>query len=1289
MLRGLPVRTKLLEAARDLWCRVTPFVGLQLLVVVVFLLITQWRLIENVTGCVVWANYTLPCTQVQYLTWVQWNPPLGVWRPLAGMGGLPTLPFSTTLEGATYWYPAAGLSDLIGPSEAAAWYAVLSVLFLAAAFLLWSGTVIRRRAGRFAALLLIIAGPFQLQLYGNGDYALFVAEAFTLLSIYLLYHAIHEVRRRWLFYPASFACLIVSFAQVQIFLLGFILYAAFLVLYVVPLGEGPFAARLKILGGLALRFLALPLLLCPLILPALFSPPFGLGPASSYANPLLIFRHFSATPQSVFFMLGYLWTPGTALTDYTGYAMVMSASNSTLADIWTVLTIVLLLSVWGGILLFRDRRGIAMLALALLAALFGSGTQGPLGPLNTYLYLHLAGYQEINASYFWDWMIVVPATALALGVLVERISEASALGQPSTSAPRHEAVPRGIAEALRSFLRHRPTLRPVTLRALALGLALLLLTTIVLPYTIGSQNGPVQGGTVGIQTVAYPNDYASIPGSLTHLVGSSYAGVAVFNPTRAWYLYNSSSVVPNYFYYFPTVRSPIIPSYNTAPVASGFYSYWAYEALYSNSSTYVGQLLALSGIGYLLVFYGTQPIPSYLFASYAGTNVTRVLEYQHGITRVVSSKDFAIYKDLYFTSAAASLSSFSLVAGGYSELDAMAYAGLNLSQQGVVFASDLPEGACTRYLERTSAVYTASANALEGLALACSARSTSDPVDFLSGDHTVNDGWVSSFSSEGGALGETIVEAWPSPLAVTFGRGHATSVPVTIGTCRSCRLWVLVRFAPGDGELRFDWAGSAWSVNTTQTWSGTNNSMIWVQLPFQPGPGQGALVFTSLSGWNAVGPVYVAAPETVSSWLANLSATKPVVLTQPGATLAPPNATAPGQSWYYCTLQTIESFERSSLCFQAMGSQSVDFNLTLLRGQVGTLSLLIRSTSYADLEVTSSSRPLFGFQTDDSKLSTFRMGWVRVPSGPGELSSTGNLSLRLVSGGEYLSEVIFTPDSFYGPLVPAPGGPLLTSPVIGRTPLVSGFNFTLASGGGSAQELAGNIHFQSPGNNYYLGRVTLSRTSLVRYDVAITYDVSPGLTITLDGVPMGGNGTAGPTQVNSSMYTITLGSSWTSSSLQFFTAGATAETSVNATYTITVQYGVLPVHSNLSNMERSGAWTIQPDSNGYRLSGDAASLILVRVPYYPVLTVGTSGYAIAPAFGSVDSLIIGSGNVTELTISTTVERYLLLGYEILGLTMAVWIATEYLWLRRQATQRSRKAGSKPRTSEETDPGRSP
>jgi hypothetical protein len=1226
----------------------------------------NWRLVENSAGCVTWSNYLLPCSSEQYAAWL---PLYATWLPLPGLGGPTALPFTNIIGDLTSFYPYAALSQIIGPAHAAAAYAVLASLFFAGSFILFAGSIIKDFWARIVATIALVAGPFQFQLYVNGDYVLFTAEAFVFLAIYFLWRSIRQPDHRWVYYPSSLGCLLLSLGVIQTFELGFVLYAIFLALIILLEMGSSVRQKLGRLGKLALRFLLVPLLLLPLILPAVESPPFSLNPTSSFSNPVTIFSNYSANPGAVFLGLGYVSSPGSGFVNNVGFAMIAATTSTSLAAVWLALTITLVLLVWTGVILLRDRRGIYLLGLSIGASLLGSGSQGPLGGFNTYLYLHLTGYQAVNGSYYWDFAFVVPFFALGLGVLLERVGQARAeSGRATRSGETNEPE---VGPPRLGRLPWWPSKLGRASRPIGIAVATLLVLVIVIPYSVGAQNGPNDGQTLGIQIAHYPSDYSEIPGDLSSLVGPSYAGVAVFNPSPQWNLTGAATVQSNYFLVWPTERVPDVPSYNYFPFSSALYTYWVYDQLYSNQTRYAGEFLALMGVGFLLVFYNTQPYPGYLAPWSEGVNVSQRLIYQTGIIPVVTSRSFAIYQDLYFSGSAESLDSLSLIAGGYSELNNIAYAGVNVVNQATLFASDLPPNQCANYLSRTSEVFAESANALEGLGLNCMANYSLSAGAWASGSDLTTQGWTSSYSYTAGAIGTSVVESWPTPLAVTDGGPHAANLPIDAGNCPACQIWALVRIKGDGGSLSFSWRDQSWILQTDRAWDGINNSMEWVQLPFQQVSGSGTLRITSLSGVNAIGNVYVASPAGLASWLTNLSATKSVMVTLSGGEMAPPILTNSGQAWNYCGLQSLDSIDRTSLCLQSLSGPPISVSLSLPGDTPGELSLLVRSTSFADLEVGSSASRTFGFDTTDSNLSTFRMGWLRVPVSSSDFGPNETLSLTLERGVVFLSEIVYAPLTTYGQFQSLENPPVLSGGVATRTPTVTQFNVSASGPTAGYQTIAGDIQFTSPGANQYLASVTLNRSRPIVADVGLEYTVSPGLILNFDGIRLAGSGDVGFSQYSSSLLSVGARANPGSSNLTFYSSLSNTSTEVNASFSIQFAYGTMLLNSSLSNVESGTNWTVTSTTDGYQLAGGPASLVLVRVPFYPTLAVSPSSFALEAAFGSVDSIIVGSVNSTHFTVTTKAAAALTLGLEIMGGTFAAWVAAEFLWVRRTRSRSRR------------------
>jgi hypothetical protein len=1247
------------------------------LVVAIVAVLVQWDLLFKMNGCVTWGNYNLPCTNSQYAAYVV---PGAFWNSYAYMGSPITFPNTDLLSRIFVFGPIYILAQAFGPATAAKLFAVLSTIFLGITFYLLAKTLVRDYWGRLVGSIFIVAGPFQLQLFANGDYEAMVAQGFVFLSIYLLWYGlIKDPGRRWIFYPSSFAALLFSLMSIAIFALGLATYVVLAAAFIFLYQPGSFKSHISSFLKFAVRFLALPLILVPLILPAILAPPFDLGPSSSYATPLNQFTYWSAPAYKLFLGLGYNWVGGASMTNNMGYQMISAASSPTLAAVWLILTIMMVVIVWIVILLLRDPRGYLLLGLAILGSLFGSGTYAPLGGLNTYLYTHLTGYQILNISYVWDWVVVVPAFALSIGILIERVRAVRTATPPPTDSV--DSTRQSTIHRLNRMLRFGATPRSRSVLTIigALACCLILILTVI-PYSVNAQYGPIDDEQFGIQTIPYPSDYAQIPDLLSKLVGSTYAGVAVFNPSLVWFLPNSSVATENYFYYFPSVRTPGIPGYAIPPYPSSFYSYWVYDEFYSNSTRYVGELLAVAGIEYLLVFTGTEAA-SYLPYS-DGANVIQLLKYQSGIVPVVSSRDFSIYRNLYFSNVAASVSGISAVTGGYSELNAMAYGGLNLTNQDIVFPEDIPTGECDQYLNDVSRIYTGSVNELYELALTCASSYSSNPLSRLTPGLLATNGWVSSYSALSGSEGLQVADSWPAPIAVADGGPFSISIPVNTGSCQtSCTIWLPVRFG-GDAEsmLDFKWGNMDWEVDTSRGFYGSNNSMVWVQLPFGPIDGSGTLQITSYSGWNAIGTVYVASSASLQSWLLNIEQTKTILFMTPGDSIQPPTAnTAVGQISDYCGAPSAYLIEGTALCLTALGTQEAGYvpltlNLTVVPGSSGWLSLLVRSLTLSKIEIGENQSQLFGFDTGDQNWSSpVSTGWIRIPVNSSELGPNGELQLQIMFGAIILSEVSFVPFATYGFPTPSVTDLGISFNSEDMTSSVSQFNISSQSVTQSESVLSGDIQFQGSMVGEPLGNVTFHQSTYGGNDLAVEYSISPGLEVTINGMQLGGSATSQFSQLSSELY---YGPGQTQPgilTLTFSSLESSSAARTNASFSIWFEYIRLALDSNDTDVEPGSNWNVTTSAQGYQLEGGPSALVLVRVPYYSSLAISPANSVLDPALGSVDTLVWNPGASSSLQVYSKASVILEESYILCISGLIVWLVLEYRW-------RIGRTKAKPRTT---------
>jgi hypothetical protein len=789
----------------------------------------------------------------------------GAWSPYQ-YNGVPELNIVLSQLGyVTNPGPIGVLYTLFGPTNGAKFYIVGSIAFLGLAVLLLARTVVRSPWGQLLGALFLVIGPFQLQLYDQGDYPEFVLVGLVFLSIYLLYRALDRPRDAWIFFPLSVWVLFLGGSEVQFLILGLFLWLFFLLLFVLRSTVG--RSWIRAIAAPLARVIAVPFILTPLLLTAYYGP-LNLGPGSALAQSLTQFTNQTTDPLSVFFLQGYVGNFGGAL---------IATVNPTLESVWMGLSFALMAGIWVGYFLTWDRRILAVFFLAVAASLFGAGPHGPLGAFNQYAYTHILGAQSLNTSYYWDWILVAPAYAVALAVLVERL----------LAAPRPVPSPLPGVAGVPVLRRAHRTMGRLTQwrgrRLYAVALVGILVASAAIPYGTGA----LYASDGGIHDTIFPADYTSIVSLIQRMVGNSYAAVAVLNPDVNWFLDNASQVSKNPFFLYPVARTPGVPVYIAPPVPSNYYFYWVYSEFYTNATPYVGELFALAGVEYLLVLNGTQSAsfyPNFLPFSYH-VNPNVLLRYQKGIVPIYSSQNFVLYQDLYYGGVASAVNSLTVVAGDYSGLVAMAESGVNLTETATVFPTDLTPATCAEEMPYFKHVYAQSPNALLGYALQCNYLSATDPLSQIT---LATQGWMSSQ----GYVGSPVTDRWPGPLAVALGGPWTLSLPVSTAGCGpQCSLWVPVRFNGDGGSLTFSWGSQSFTLDTAHAYEGYSSSMVWVGLPFSITGSPGPLRVTAESGDNAIGSVLVegTAPSNASileAWLAEHLRAATVLEATPAGDLA-------------------------------------------------------------------------------------------------------------------------------------------------------------------------------------------------------------------------------------------------------------------------------------------------------------------------------------------------------------------------------------------------------------------
>lgn len=1225
----------------------------QFLVIVLIDVLVNLRLLFDFNSYVGFGNFLLPYTLSQY------SGPPGPWSPLQYLG---TPNVNVFLSDVNYTFvlgPLTVLSTALGPIAGAKLYILGSIAFLGLASLLFIRTLVRHPLGQLISVSFLLIGPFQLQLYAQGDYTIFVSASFVSLSLYFLKRAVDDARRRWVWFPTSLWMLTFSVLVLQFFLLGTILYLACTVIFVYHAQRGNKVLR-KATAKLA-RLVALPFLLAPLLLTALYGS-ISLSPGSALAQPLSSFTANSAGPLQVLFLQGYVHSPG----PYLGFALLES-TNQVLANAWTTLTVSLVIAIWIGYAFTSDSRVLFFLCLAAFASVAGSGPYGPLGAMNVYLYVHLPSYQTLNASYYWDAALIVPCYAISLGLLLEQWVEAlNARKEKSRAAAKGTRAPRLSLRVLVSRARRLPALR-----VWGALLIVLVIVVAVIPYGTDSQ----YQSTYGMHQIVYPSDYSQLGLIIPKLVGSSDAGIALFNPDVNWLINNTS--VQNTFFLFPFARTPGLPFYGAPPVASNYYVYWIYDEFYSNSTRYVGELLATVGVEYLLVFYNTQSAsfyPYFLQFTY-GENASLLLRYQVGIVPVYHAKDFAIYRNLFFDGVGAAVDSLSVVAGDYNELNAIAYAGVNLTNQALVFTTDMSPSTCGNELSRVARIYAASGNALLSLALECNYMATANP---LSDTFAGTSGWLSSYQD--GDFEQPVVESWPTQLTTSSGGPNTISIPVSTGGCGGdCSLWLPVSFSGEGGLLTFQWGSEAYTVNTTKGFGDYNNSMIWIELPFLiSSASSGVLKVTSHNGWNSVGTLLVmndtfSSLGTIQAWLNETLASKSVVYVTPGEALNLVGSTSgPVSSAYYQTTSS-ENPGLSGLSLEALGNKPlapVDLQF-LSPPQSGWLTLLVRAIATSVLEVSyGTTSQVVGFDTGKYNGSYLNWSTIRLFLDASDNATGSSVQIQLLNGSAGVAQVAFFPESTAPNVSNTIPDVDLRITNVYYTPGISNVSVSVSPNNSSGTSVNGSFSIQ-PASNQPVLAIYFNQSVSRQTDLEASFTATPGLKFYLSGLIFG-DGNQGTALYSSSMYCpidLVYCSNYT-----LIVSGLSPKLQGPVHFSVAIITVSVDSVLAVSDVNSTVSIAVTSDSSGYKvISSEPSSLILVRIPYFTSMSASSTSVSLNPGLGSVVTLLSNPDGLRDISVGPTANGYLEIGIALALSTTAIWIAAEmflYVRSRRSSIERA-------------------
>lgn len=762
---------------------------LLILIIIIFLYFRVFFYI----GYVQWGNFGFPLSENIFnsLKSVTWNPYL--------YNGMPVTSTWTSLFGNLNTFSIIFLGGYYNINIAVKLYVVISTLFMVYSFYIFIGRFTKSLLSRSVSSFFILLNPLTLQFIGAGDFFEFIIFGIFFLSLTLLSLSIDNDGNKGLTYMfLSILLLSCTVAIPQLFYLGIILYIIFIFYFEIVQNRHKFVFFVK---KIVLILAIIILLSMPLILTTFFGV-FNLSPNSSFANPL---SNFIAYSSNFFNLLKLNSNPFTPIT-----LLVSGLGIKNLTYLWIlsidVFVIIIMLS---GIILM-DKRILFFSIIILLGAIFGSDYLSPVSFTTVYFYEHIPGYQVLNTSYYWEWIVIMPLYAVIISILLDRLFYSNV-----SNKIYNKYIPKkfhGYFKKYRTFV--------------ALFILVLILFILITPLIAQGYYGP---GNSGIHQDNVPESYNKIPLQLKDLIGNTNVGVAYFTPDNYVYFGNSHNGVSQPLLMDPGVRSPGMISYGAPPVISNYYFYFAYREFYLNETHNIAQIMGLAGVKYFVTLNNVTTTSSLLIAN--NVNSTKLMDYQNNITLLYSSDKYSIYMSTLNIYTANGVSDFTIMPGNYNSLLYSSKLGINLSNLTPVFFGDINSGNFNFFLNHTKNIILFNSNDLTSLALSryINGNNSINLLNYTDNyDYSISQGWLNSRTIETSNMKSIVNNAYP--FAIT-GANKAIKIVKNNLETGNYYLWAYVLTSNyTNSKIKITVNNQTDYINTYNDKSPGN--FTWVKIPF-------------------------------------------------------------------------------------------------------------------------------------------------------------------------------------------------------------------------------------------------------------------------------------------------------------------------------------------------------------------------------------------------------------------------------------------------------------------------
>jgi hypothetical protein len=780
------------------------------------------RLLIGIRGYLNWGNFVVPPTSTQLANdWLVWN-------PYQANGFVYFSPGANVSEFALFNVPVYVMSWAVGYEAALLLYILASIILLAFAFYLLSGFVTASTYPRAVATLFFLANPLTLQLISAGDFIQFVSEAAVLLSIVALIVAIRRGPS-----VGSYALVAVSiclFAACcdfpQLVYIGWAVWVGTGIL--VTLQKTGLRTSMAYRGVLRMAAYAgaLTLSLSYFLLP-LFATGYSYSGTSASATPLSQFQSSSSPVLDMFLLRGY--------PPNLGWSSVQGAYPNLYAAWFFAAAIVIILAV-SAVIRRPGGKSLVLTSVLLIGCILGSGAAGPASGVTSYLYLHMPGYALLDASYYWDWIVVLPAEALLLAISL------SPSVQPRKIGTLHAKIVNRGADLVSSIRQRLPTKSRLSsslaIRGAAIGLVL---AVVAMPIAGQGYYGSYNNNVYGIHSTYLPPNFSQLVADVKGAVGGTSTGIAILNPDDYVTFANQSQPSSDPLVLYPDGRTVGLPFGAVGSNVADYYFFWLYQQLYEGHTRYFGQLMGLEGVSVFVVLFDSESasyFPYYMPWSY-GVNASILMEEQVGVSSVLVTSDYQIFRATQIVPVASLDRTQTLVLGSYETLAQLPYLGVNLTGRAINFDSDLGSGP-ELPLSQTSLVVVNGPTPLTDLAMQGQSVTLADPVPYVTGSATQESGWVSTYSIA--ALGDPYTDSLPYPIAASFIPNSVLNLPLEVSRSGQYELWLDLLFTSNGGPLSLELDGRLLSeVNTTATSFNSTDQLAWIHFNVSLGGGTHSL----------------------------------------------------------------------------------------------------------------------------------------------------------------------------------------------------------------------------------------------------------------------------------------------------------------------------------------------------------------------------------------------------------------------------------------------------------------